>query len=54
MAAYGLLVFPAQHLSNDEQVTFAKRFGALEFGLAPLSNVRADGSVRADEVATKS
>ncbi|HEY6599073.1 MAG TPA: TauD/TfdA family dioxygenase [Pseudomonadales bacterium] len=46
---YGLLVFPAQHLSNDEQVTFAKRFGALEFGLAPLSNVRADGSVRADD-----
>jgi alpha-ketoglutarate-dependent taurine dioxygenase len=46
---YGLLVFPAQHLSNDEQVAFAKRFGALEFGLAPLSNVRADGSVRTDE-----
>ena len=46
---YGLLVFPAQHLSNDDQVAFAKRFGALEFGLAPLSNVRADGSVRADE-----
>ena len=47
--AYGLLIFPEQHLSNDDQVTFAKRFGALEFGLAPLSNVRADGSVRADE-----
>ena len=46
---YGLLIFPAQHLSNDEQEAFAKRFGALEFGLAPLSNVRADGSVRADE-----
>jgi len=46
---YGLLVFPAQHLSNDEQVAFAKRFGDLEFGLAPLSNVRADGTVRSDE-----
>ena len=45
---YGLLIFPAQHLSNDDQVTFAKRFGALEFGLAPLSNVRSDGSVRTD------
>ena len=44
-----LLIFPAQHLSNDDQVSFAKRFGALEFGLAPLSNVRADGSVRTDE-----
>jgi alpha-ketoglutarate-dependent taurine dioxygenase len=46
---YGLLIFPGQHLSNDDQVAFAKRFGALEFGLAPLSNVRADGSVRTDE-----
>ena len=51
---YGLLIFPAQHLSNDDQVAFAKRFGALEFGLAPLSNVRADGSVRADEADEKS
>src|SRR4249920_3843033 len=46
---YGLLIFPAQHLSNDEQVEFARRFGALEFGLAPLSNVRADGTVRIDD-----
>ena len=46
---YGLLIFPAQHLSKDEQVTFAMRFGALEFDLAPLSNVRADGSVRTDD-----
>ena len=35
--------------TNDEQVAFAKRFGALEFELAPLSNVREDGSVRAEE-----
>jgi alpha-ketoglutarate-dependent taurine dioxygenase len=46
---YGLLIFPAQHLSKDAQVVFAERFGALEFPLAPISNVRADGSVRSDE-----
>jgi len=46
---FGLLIFPAQHLSKDEQVAFAKRFGDLEFDLAPISNVRADGSVRSDE-----
>ena len=27
-----------------EQIAFARRFGALEFELAPISNVRADGS----------
>ncbi|NJN50933.1 MAG: TauD/TfdA family dioxygenase [Gammaproteobacteria bacterium] len=46
---YALLVFPDQHLANAEQVEFAKRFGALEFDLAPISNVRKDGSVRADD-----
>jgi alpha-ketoglutarate-dependent taurine dioxygenase len=46
---YALLVFPGQHLSNDEQIAFAKRFGALEFDLTPLSNVRQDGSVRTDD-----
>jgi len=46
---YALLVFPGQFLTKDEQVVFAKRFGALEFDLAPISNVRADGSVRTDE-----
>jgi len=48
---YGLLIFPAQHLTKDEQVAFAKRFGPLEFDLAPISNVRADGTVRADDAA---
>lgn len=43
-----LLVFPGQALTRDEQVAFAKRFGALEFDLAPISNVRADGSVRSE------
>ena len=45
---YALLVFPGQHLSRDQQVVFAQRFGDLEFNLAPISNVRGDGSVRID------
>jgi alpha-ketoglutarate-dependent taurine dioxygenase len=44
---YALLVFPDQHLTNVEQILFAERFGALEFELAPISNVRKDGSLRA-------
>lgn len=43
---YALLIFPEQHLSDQEQVAFARRFGKLEFDLAPLSNLRADGSLR--------
>jgi alpha-ketoglutarate-dependent taurine dioxygenase len=46
---YALLILPGQHLTREEQVPFARRFGALEFDLAPISNVRADGSVRADD-----
>jgi alpha-ketoglutarate-dependent taurine dioxygenase len=46
---YALLLFPAQHLTKAEQVAFAKRFGDLEFALAPLSNVRADGTLRLDD-----
>ena len=46
---YALLVFPAQHLTNEEQVAFAKRFGDLEFDLVPLSNVREDGTVRVED-----
>ena len=41
---YALLVFPGQHLNKAEQIAFARRFGALEFELAQLSNVRDDGS----------
>ena len=29
---YGFLVFPGQFLSDDENITFGKRFGKLEFG----------------------
>jgi alpha-ketoglutarate-dependent taurine dioxygenase len=43
---YALLVFPDQHLTQDEQVAFADRFGPREFPLAPLSNVLPDGSLR--------
>lgn len=43
---YALLIFPAQNLSNDQQIKFAKNFGVLEFDLSPISNVRNDGSIR--------
>jgi len=46
---YALLIFPDQHLGRDEQIAFARRFGAPEFEIAPISNVRADGSVRPEE-----
>src|SRR5262245_6012318 len=46
---YGLLIFPGQHLSRDEQVAFARRFGALEIEITPISNLRADGSVRPED-----
>jgi alpha-ketoglutarate-dependent taurine dioxygenase len=44
-----LLIFPGQHLAKEEQIAFARRFGPLEFDWAPLSNVRADGSLRVDD-----
>lgn len=45
---HGLLIFPEQHLSRGEQITFAERFGPLVPGLeaAPISNLRADGTLR--------
>lgn len=45
---YALLIFPRQYLSRDEQIAFAKRFGPLEFEMAPLSNVRSDGALIAE------
>ncbi len=42
---YALLIFPDQHLSREEQIAFAKRFGTLEFEFAPISNVKADGTL---------
>ena len=43
---HALLIFPGQDLGREEQVSFARRFGDLEFDLAPLSNVRGDGTLR--------
>ncbi|MBA02891.1 MAG: taurine catabolism dioxygenase TauD, partial [Gammaproteobacteria bacterium] len=45
---YALLIFPGQHLTNAEQIIFAKRFGDLEFDLAPITNVDKDGNVHFD------
>jgi alpha-ketoglutarate-dependent taurine dioxygenase len=46
---YALLIFPGQHLTREQQVSFARRFGPMEFALAPISNVRADGTVRPED-----
>lgn len=46
---YALLVFPGQHLKHDEQIAFAKHFGPLEFEMAALSNVKADGTLRLEK-----
>lgn len=35
---YGFLVFSEQHLSDDENIKFAARFGELEFGALPIAN----------------
>jgi alpha-ketoglutarate-dependent taurine dioxygenase len=45
---FGLLIFPGQFLSRDQQDEFALRFGSLEFKAAPISNVTRDGTVLAD------
>ena len=45
-AEHALLVFPGQHLTRDEQDSFARRFGELEFTATALTNVRRDGSLR--------
>jgi alpha-ketoglutarate-dependent taurine dioxygenase len=46
---YALLILPGQHLTREQQVEFAHRFGPMEFDIAPISNVRADGSLRPDD-----
>lgn len=45
---HALLVFPDQHLSREEQIAFARRFGPLEFEMTALSNVKADGTLRTE------
>jgi alpha-ketoglutarate-dependent taurine dioxygenase len=44
---HGLLIFPGQFLTKDQQVAVAARFGPLEFTIIPISNVRDDGGLRA-------
>ena len=43
---HALLIFPGQHLDRAQQIAFAGRFGPLEFNIAPISNVKADGTLR--------
>jgi alpha-ketoglutarate-dependent taurine dioxygenase len=42
---YGLLIFPRQFLSKDQQIAFAERLGPIELDLIAISNVR-DGRLR--------
>ena len=46
---HALLIFPGQFLKRGEQITFAKRFGPLEFEMAAISNVKSDGSLRLEQ-----
>ena len=43
---FGFLVFPNQHLDEEQNIEFGKRFGELEFGALPMANQekREDGS----------
>jgi alpha-ketoglutarate-dependent taurine dioxygenase len=42
---HALLVFPEQHLTREEQIAFARRFGPLEFDMVAITNIRPDGTV---------
>lgn len=46
---FGLLIFPEQFLSREDQDDFARRFGDLEFGAAPISNITKDGVVHSSD-----
>ncbi|MGY9074657.1 MAG: TauD/TfdA dioxygenase family protein [Acidimicrobiales bacterium] len=45
---YALLLFPGANISPDEQNTFAKRFGEIEFLATPISNLGKDGKPKSD------
>jgi alpha-ketoglutarate-dependent taurine dioxygenase len=46
---YALLIFPGQYLTREQQIAFAKRFGALEFEMSAISNVKEDGTLRLEK-----
>ena len=46
---YGLLIFPDQFLTHDEQDAFARRFGDLEFTAAAISNITPDGTIHSSD-----
>ena len=46
---YGLIVFPGQHISLDEQNAFAAMFGPLEFPAAAITNIDDNGEVVSDQ-----
>jgi alpha-ketoglutarate-dependent taurine dioxygenase len=57
---HGVLIFPGQHLGNDEQVAFSRRLGQLErlaasntpttrVDISRISNLKADGTLVTDE-----
>ena len=51
--SFAVWIFPGQHLADEAQVAFTKRFGRLEFGLkrtkgaplAPFSNLNDRGTI---------
>lgn len=45
---YALLIFGDQFLTREEQDTFARRFGDLEFGASAISNIGRDGKILSD------
>ena len=44
--AHAVLIFPGQHLSGENQATFARRFGELSIEGQLFTNENADGSLR--------
>ncbi len=45
--ARGFMLFPGQHLNEEENIAFGKRFGELEFGGLPMANLDKAGRVSA-------
>ena len=43
---YAVLIFPGQHLSDEQQMAFGARFGELSIESLPFGNQRDDGTLR--------